>query len=371
MNVKINDYIESQDKQTYITENLSAENPCRIDCGEGINIMNIPETWMEAITDLDPEFIRTYPHTPELKEELIKYWQNHVGLTEDSIFITEGSMDGIRIVSRLFLERGDRVLGNIPTFNAAESEIKLCGAVYDGVQLEPKNNYAFDCDVFSKMLSRQHKMVFIDNPNNPTGQVIPLAEIRKIVEVAGQYGIGVVVDEAYGDYMSKENSAINLLDCCDNVVVLRTFSKGFGLAGLRIGYMLASNGQLARALSKVTDPYSVSALSRLMATTALRDEAFLDLVNQSSKRIKQKIQEQKWTHLSISATDENVPIMLLSHKVLTIDLAGLLARYGIKAISGQEFSSLYKNSVRFRIPREKDLEEVLDTLCKVDRSLEF
>lgn len=333
--------------------------------------MNIPETWMEAVTDLDPEFIRTYPHTPELKEELIKYWQNHEELTEDRIFITEGSMDGIRIVSRLFLERGDRVLGNIPTFNAAESEIKLCGAAYDGVQLESKNNYAFDCDVFSKTLSRQHKMVFIDNPNNPTGQVIPLAEIRKIVEAAGRYGIGVVVDEAYGDYMPKENSAINLLDCCDNVVVLRTFSKGFGLAGLRIGYMLASNGQLTRALSKVTDPYSVSALSRLMATTALRDEAFLDLVNQSSKRIKQKIQEQKWRHLSISATGENVPIMLLSHKAPTVDLAGLLARYGIKAISGLEFSSLYKNSVRFRIPQEKDLEEVLDTLCKVDHSSEF
>ena len=79
--------------------------------------------------------------------------------------------------------------------------------------------------MFLQRLDSRHKMVFVDNPNNPTGQVIPLAEIRRIASAAARLGIGVVVDEAYGDYMAKENSAINLLDDFDNVVVLRTFSK--------------------------------------------------------------------------------------------------------------------------------------------------
>ena len=150
MHVKMNDYVAIENKQTYITENPLAEVQLPIDCGEGINILQIPTRWMETITDLDLERVRTYPHTPELKEKIAAYWQGCADVSRDCVFITEGSMDGIRIACRLFVERGDRVLGNMPTFNAAESEIKLSGAAYDGVQLAPENNYAFDCDVFCR-----------------------------------------------------------------------------------------------------------------------------------------------------------------------------------------------------------------------------
>lgn len=359
MNIKVNDFILSEHKQMYITEDLTAAAPLPIDCGEGINIMNIPEAWLETIEHPDLEYIRTYPHTPELKKEIIGYWKNYANIDEDNVFITEGSMDGIRIACRLFLERGDRVLGNIPTFNAAEGEIKLSGAVYDGVRLVKENNYAFDCDAFLQRLYSGHKMVFIDNPNNPTGQVIPLAQIRRIVSAAAQYGIGVVIDEAYGDYMDQENSAVNLLDHYDNVVVLRTFSKGFGLAGLRIGYLFASKGQLAKAMSKVVDPYSVSVLSRLMAATALGQLDFLREVNENSKVLKGKILSESWKNLTVSETGENVPIMLLSHRDPEVDLAAMLAEEGVKVISGLEFSSLGRNSVRFRIPQEKELQKVI------------
>ena len=366
MHVKMNDYVAIENKQTYITENPLAEVQLPIDCGEGINNLQISTRWMETITDLDLERVRTYPHTPELKEKIAAYWQGCADVSRDCVFITEGSMDGIRIACRLFVERGDRVLGNMPTFNAAESEIKLSGAAYDGVQLAPENNYAFDCDVFLQRLDSRHKMVFVDNPNNPTGQVIPLAEIRRIASAAAHLGIGVVVDEAYGDYMVKENSAINLLDDFDNVVVLRTFSKGFGLAGMRIGYCLASDGELARALSKVTDAYSVCVFSRLMALAALGDLDFLQQVNEKAKELKDRLRAEPWRNLTVSATGEQVPIMLLSHRDSEMDLAATLAERGIKAISGLEFSGLSKNSVRFRIPQEKDLAEVMGALREVD-----
>lgn len=366
MSIKINDFIESQDKQMYITENPVVESELPIDCGEGINIMNIPKGWLATIENLNLEYIRTYPHTPELKSKIAKYWQSHARLEEDCIFITEGSMDGIRIACRLFLERGDRVLGNIPTFNAAESEIKLNGAVYEGVQLETEKNFIFDCDEFLRRLHKAHQLVFIDNPNNPTGQVIPLEEIRRIVSTAAQYGIGVVIDEAYGDYMDKENSAVNLLDDFENVVVLRTFSKGFGLAGMRIGYMVVSSGQLARSLCKVTDPYSVSSLSRLLAVEALDNLDFLQLVNKKAEELKCRLLAENWQHLIVSATGERVPIMVLRHENPYTDLVVCLAKHGIKAISGKEFDGLGANSVRFRIPREMDLEEVICALRKID-----
>ncbi len=367
MDIKINDFIKSQDKTMYIDDDPSQASSLSIDCGEGINIMQIPPCWMSAIENLDLEYIRTYPHTPGLKEEIVHYWKECAAIDEENIFFIEGSMDGIRIACRVFLERGDLVLGNIPTFNAAEGEIKLSGAKYDGILLEEKQNYAFDCGRFLEKLNGGYKMVFLDNPNNPTGQVIPLEQIRKIVDKAAEYGIGVIVDEAYGDYMSKENSAANLLDRFENVAVLRTFSKGFGLAGMRIGYMITSGGQLSRAVSKVTDGYKVGILSRLLAVKALRDTDFLKRVNEEAGKLKKVFLEETWENLSISATGKNVPIMLLSHKETNVDLAGCLAEYGIKAISGMEFDGIGKNSVRFRVPPQKDLEEVLRALKEIDK----
>lgn len=72
MHVKMNDYVAIENKQTYITENPLAEVQLPIDCGEGINILQIPTRWMETITDLDLERVRTYPHTPELKEKIAR-----------------------------------------------------------------------------------------------------------------------------------------------------------------------------------------------------------------------------------------------------------------------------------------------------------
>lgn len=366
MHIKMNDYVVSENKQTYITENLQAGVRLPIDCGEGINILQIPPHWLATFADLDLERIRTYPHTPELKAELVKYWRDCTAVNQTNVFITEGSMDGIRIACRLFLERGDWVLGNIPTFNAAESEIKLSGALYDGVQLAAENNYVFNGDVFLQRLDSRHKMVFIDNPNNPTGQVIPLDQIRRIAAAAARLGIGVVIDEAYGDYMAKENSAINLLDCFENIVVLRTFSKGFGLAGMRIGYLFASSGELAQSLSKVTDAYSVCVFSRLLAQAALDDLDFLQQVNEKAKELKVRLRTEPWQNLTVSATGENVPIMLLSHRDSEVNLAAALAERGIKAISGKEFSGTDKNSARFRIPQEGDFQEVVEALREVD-----
>ena len=81
-------------------------------------------------------------------------------------------------------------------------------------------------------------VIYLDNPNNPTGKIIPLEEIEEVVKKAAELDIAVIVDEVYGDFMSKENSSISLINQYDNLLIVRSFSKGFGLAGLRIGYVI-------------------------------------------------------------------------------------------------------------------------------------
>ncbi len=110
------------------------------------------------------------------------------------------------------------------------------GATYDYVLLKKEDNFKFNEKEFIEKINPEYKVIYIDNPNNPTGQIIPLSSIENIVKEAAKYDIAVMVDEAYGEYMPKENSAVKLLNNYDNVIALKTFSKGFGLAGLRAGY---------------------------------------------------------------------------------------------------------------------------------------
>lgn len=111
--------------------------------------------------------------------------------------------------------------------------------------------------------------------NNPTGQSLEKKDAIKLLKYAKKYGIGVVIDEAYADYISKEESCINLVNEYDNLIVIRTFSKGLGLAGLRLGYII-SNQAICNELNKITSPYNGSQISRKLAIQALKDNNFLE-----------------------------------------------------------------------------------------------
>ena len=82
-------------------------------------------------------------------------------------------------------------------------------------------------------------LIYIDTPNNPTGQILDKKDAIKLLEYTRNLGIGVIIDEAYGDYLSKEHSCIDLVDKYENLIVIRTFSKGLGLAGIRAGYIIS------------------------------------------------------------------------------------------------------------------------------------
>lgn len=366
MEWKINRRIAEHVTEVYISEDGLQRDAFDIDCGEGVNVWQLPGEKIEDIRHIDPDMIRDYPHTPGLKTAIARFWGAYTNLPKEAVFISEGSMGGIRLACMAILEQGDKVLGNIPSFNAAASEISLWGTEYDGLLLPEEDGFKFNADKMIGKISDTYKMIYIDNPNNPTGQIIPIEEIRRIVEKAAEFGIGVVVDEAYGDYMENENSAVKLADSYDNVIVLRTFSKGMAMGGLRVGYMIAGSGFIG-VLSQVCDAYSVSSISRIMAEKEIEDGEFIRSVRQFTIRIKQQFTRREWKNLSFAETADVVPIMMVSHKNRNIDLAKVFAEYRIKVISGASFRGIDANAVRFRIPREQELERVLAAFNEIDK----
>ncbi len=364
--VKVKDYIVNTVKKNYVKTNDDIKYDYKIDCGDGINIMQVSEDLVSEIRNADLEWIREYPKTPMLKPAVINYWSKIEKISDDALFFTGGSMRAIKVSCRLFLEKGDKVLGFLPTFSTGESEVKLWGAEYDGIYTKKENGFTPDINDLIKKYNSSYKMIYIDNPNNPTGNIIDIKDIEKVVALAQKDGTGVLIDEAYGDFMPMENSAISLVNKYPNIIVLRSFSKGFGIAGMRIGYIVCGD-ELKVPFFKATEPYGVCVLSRRLAAKCLSEENdFLKNSLEETKKVKEKILKEVFENLLISNAGEYLPIMVISHKNKDINLAIEFAKLGIKVVSGEDFTALDKSSVRFRIPKKEEINEVITAMKKID-----
>ncbi len=363
MDLKINSIIKNQSFITYASDDV-AEHAFDIDCGEGINIVMIPPAAEAAFKSLTFDMLRGYPHSPNAKEAIKHFWADTTSIDTTRILLGDGTISCLYLINRLFLEKGDVVLGYKPQFSDYTSDVLLYGATYEGIPLLPEENFAFHAERILDAIRPEHKLIYLDNPNNPTGQVLSLSDIELILQKAEHLGICVVVDEAYGDYMAKANSAMTLCNQYDNLIVLKTFSKGFGLAGLRAGYMMLPKS-LVVPMGKLTNPYTMNALSRHVAALTIADEGFLLELQEKTAELK-KLLMTDWKNLSISKTEASVSICLITHKNPEVDLAAEFAKRRILVISGACFDGIAKNSVRFRIPKPEEMPRILEVMAEID-----
>ncbi len=192
---------------------------------------------------------------PSILETLSNFY--HV--QQNQILLTRGSCEGIDLLVRAFCHSyQDSILVCPPTFSIFAQCAAIQGASVITVPLNEDQNYALDVQKVLKSVSPNTKLVFICTPNNPTGNLIPFADILEIVK-ALQGKAMVVVDEAYMEF-AKGQSAATLVNDFSNVVVLRTLSKAFGLAGLRCGALLAQN-PLIQILTGMMLPFPFSPLT--------------------------------------------------------------------------------------------------------------
>lgn len=363
MNYKINKYIIKESFLSYAKEDIPSG--VYIDCYDGINNLTFSSNVKDAFKRLNYSTLINYPHGNSLKKSILDYWSDHGNLNLNNIILTDGSINGIYLVNKLFLQPNDNVLGYIPQFPEYYIDVKMNGANYDYYTLQEENNHVFDENEFIKLINNRYKLIYLDNPNNPTGQVISLNQIEKIIKVAKKYETVVLIDEAYGDYMNKENSAINLMSKYDNIIILKTFSKFFSLAGARAGYMIISSS-LYESINKLTNPYCINEVGRQMASIVLNDNIFINKTLYINKNIKSYFFKW-WTNLIISHTDKTVPIFLLHHKKTNINLQKEFAKFNIGVVNGCNYMGLTENYARLKIPKEDDLEKVLQAFKYIDK----
>jgi histidinol-phosphate aminotransferase len=235
----------------------------------------------------------------------------------------------------------------------------------------------FVADKFAEVAvpAKSYNFIYIDNPNNPTGQCIDIEEIEKIVAGALKKDITVIIDEADGEFMPKENSAIRLFAEYPNLVVVHTMSNGFGLAGLRIGYIIAHKDMIS-CMKKMVNPYMVGELSREVAAEALKHNEFITRSKRAFAGMKKEIRRELGCtrhnpegasgRLHMAETLDTNSLLLLYHDDQDIDLRDEFYKRGVLVIDGYDFKGLDSTSARVRLPKKEEFPKLLEAIKKIN-----
>ncbi len=211
----------------------------------------------EALASYTYHNIYPDPEQRELRKALGEYLR----LSPQSIVAGSGSDELIDLVLRLFLEPGDRVINCVPTFGMYSFSTGVCGGEVVEVA---RADFVIDVDRVKRAVDARTKIIFVASPNNPSGNTTPQDQI---LEMAG-IGPLVVVDEAYAEFSGT--TTIPLVADHPNLIVLRTFSKWAGLAGLRVGYGIFPT-QIAAHVMKIKPPYNVNSAAQVAVLESLKD----------------------------------------------------------------------------------------------------
>lgn len=348
--LKLNKYI------SYIkeTSKVYEENTIPIiNCSLGETPYGCSSHIHEKLKNLDYSIVANYQdpvYNFEFISALLAKWKKH-NISRQNIFINNGIASVLeRIVCKLF-QKG-KYLGIGPQFPFIIDEIKLSGGSYEIIPMT--NNFEFPIDSVISKLKKEKKSVaiYINNPINPTGLHIKKEYIENIISTAEKNSICVIIDEAFGDFLDDKESAISLVHKYSNLIITRSFSKAYGLAGLRIGYTVISDS-LISYFKKINLPFEPSIISTLSAMFTLKDKAFIE--NIRKKVFKEKeilIKHFKKIGLQILPSNMNVSIFVV-HKKNT-NLYDIFNSLSIKTISGIGYKNSDKRMdpsfVRFRVP---------------------
>lgn len=205
--------------------------------------------------------IHEYPDPNQ--KRLRKALSDYTGAKFEKIVASSGSDELIDILIRLFLEPNDKLIDAQPTFGMYEFFAKIQGA--EVVSVKRGKDFGLDLEGITKILDDKTKMIFIASPNNPTGNIVEKEELIYLLK----QNIIVVVDETYFEFCGQ--SYMNLIDDFENLIIIRSFSKWAGLAGLRLGYAI-TNTEIIKRIIQIKQPYNINSAAEFVAIEAMKNK---------------------------------------------------------------------------------------------------
>ena len=318
----------------------------KLDANEGNK-----DLFKDLIKDIGDDFyLNLYPddNYTQLKEAIV----NYIGCKIENISVGNGSSELLDLCVKTFVDTNELILSLDPTFSMYSIYAKIVNSRYIGAG--EGNDFIINVDdVIKSIKENDPKLTIICNPNNPTGTIIKRDDVLRIVKSTDNV---VIVDEAYMEFSNE--SVVDEIENYDNLIVVKTMSKAFSMAGIRTGYLIA-NEELVKTIEKVRPPYNLNSISALLATKALKQKDKMLSYVENLKVEREKIYE-KLIDMGVKAYKSGAnfvffsgPIDNLAEKLIDNDV--LIRKFGGKL----------DNYYRVTVGSPKENEAFLNAMKKI------
>ncbi|MDR3171482.1 MAG: histidinol-phosphate transaminase [Treponema sp.] len=313
----------------------------------------------QAILNLSDSITRyPDPYGTSLREVLAR----HLGIREDELLFGNGSFELISLVAQAFLEENTEAVMPVPSFGWYTIATKAENATPVLVPLS-KPGYTLDLEGMLGSIGEKTRVLWFCNPNNPTGTYIPAQKLEGFLWSVPS-NVVVVLDEAYIDFVAEDKSrSIEFIQSFPNIISLRTFSKVYGLASLRIGYAIANPGLIDK-LSRIRSPVNTNAIAQAAALAALKDEAFYSYVVSENEKGRQ-LYYATLERLGLPYLPSQCNFIMLDTGQDSEEIEYAFLKEGILIRGGKEFGM--PTWIRITIGTEKENLKVLGILERLQQ----
>ncbi len=282
----------------------------------------------------------------------------YTGVNPECIVGANGSNQLLDLVTRLFVGEGDGVINYVPTFDIYRFSTQICGGKL--IEIQRDENFAIDVKAIQKAVDKKTKLIFLANPNAPTGNLTPRKDLIEVLDI----GLPTCIDEAYYEFSGV--TVVPLMKKYPNLMVVRTFSKWAGLAGLRVGYGMFPPA-IAETLHRIKVPFNINVAALVAVQESLNDVDFLlervKILITERDRLYNGLKKIKW--LKPYPTRANFILC----QVLKGNAAELQSRLQQKGILVRYFAKpRLENCIRLSAGRPEHTDIILETLREIGSS---
>ena len=316
----------------------------KLDANEGNK-----DLFKDLIKDIGDDFyLNLYPddNYTQLKEAIV----NYIGCKIENISVGNGSSELLDLCVKTFVDTNELILSLDPTFSMYSIYAKIVNSRYIGAG--EGNDFIINVDDVIKSIKENNpKLTIICNPNNPTGTTIKRDDVLRIVKSTDNV---VIVDEAYMEFSNE--SVVDEIENYDNLIVVKTMSKAFSMAGIRTGYLIA-NEELVKTIEKVRPPYNLNSISALLATKALKQKDKMLSYVENLKVEREKIYEKLLdmgvkayksgaNFVFFSSPIDNLAEKLIDNDVLIRKFGGKLDNYYRVTVGSPKENEAFLNAMK-------------------------
>ncbi len=328
---------------------------CNLKLDSNENPYGASKEVLYALKELNNAQISRYPHYGELIDKLAQKFT----LNDRQILATNGADEALSVIIGTYLDNDDELLCFKPTFSMPKIYTMCSNGIFKSVDYYTK--WVFDADKLINGVSEKTKIIYVTSPNNPTGECAALNDIEKILQKFPS--VALILDVTYINFAHNAPDYYSLVKKYDNLFIVKSFSKDFGLAGLRLGVILSQEQNIMQC-KKVISPYSVNAAAICAGMAALNDIEYEKFIKEQIKCSRETLM-QGLLELGFKPYKSEANFVLCDFGNYCDFVYWKLKTSGI-LVRDFKNSDILKNCLRITAPKVEDLSKIFDALQKKD-----